>query len=77
MTAEEAIAAARTALREQSAVQATALRVTRLDVAGQCYWLVILGDDDAVIGVAAIAGRPPLALARSDGSCCASCCCWR
>ena len=55
MTADEAIAAARAALREPPAVQATALPVTRLDVAGQCYWLVILGDDDAVVGVAAIA----------------------
>jgi hypothetical protein len=54
LTSEEASAQARRAVGVGATVKATVWRVTRLDRNSEAYYLVILGDDDAAVGVAAI-----------------------
>lgn len=54
LTPDEASEKARQAIGVGSTVKATAWRVTRLDRNGEAYYLAVLGDDQAAIGVAAI-----------------------
>jgi hypothetical protein len=54
LTPDEAAVSARQAVGAAAAVKARAWRVVRLDRAGETYYLVVLGDDRAAVGVAAI-----------------------
>jgi streptogramin lyase len=54
LTSDEAAVEARRALGVGPKVKATVSRVTRLDREGEAYYLVVLGNDHAAIGVAAV-----------------------
>jgi hypothetical protein len=54
LTSDEAAVLARQALGAPATLNASIWRVVRLDRAGETYYLVVLGDDRAPVGVAAI-----------------------
>jgi len=54
LTPDEAAVVARQAVGASAAVKARAWQVVRLDRTGEAYYLVVLGDDRAAVGVAAI-----------------------